>query len=198
MRAHRARNILLADAPVGNYAIMLLASTTFMLQFVYDGNQQYLTGLILQDWSFKAIVGHMWLHAGLAHIVSNLVILWIFGRRVCLKIGSANYILAYLFVGLASGIVHIIYDGRPAIGASGAIMGILGMHVVLCFDRFSLLGPWIIMVWYLLNLTVGILDASATAYFAHVGGFLSGTILAFSLVLLNVVKPEERPAPALP
>jgi hypothetical protein len=63
MRAHPTRNISLPDVPVGNYAIMLLVSATFMLQFVYDGNQQYLTGLILQDWSFKAIVGHMWLHA---------------------------------------------------------------------------------------------------------------------------------------
>ena len=188
----------LPDAPVGNYAIMLLASTTFMLQFLYDGNQQYLTGLILQNWSFTGIVGHMWLHAGLAHIISNLVILWIFGRQVCLRIGSANYILSYLFVGLTSGAIHIIYDGRPAIGASGAIMGILGMHVVLCFDGFSLLGPWIILVWYLLNLTVGVLGASATAYFAHIGGFLSGTILASSLVLLNVVKPEEDAVPALP
>lgn len=182
--------------PLGNYIIILLASVTFLLQFTFDYNQEYLTGLILQDWSFTAIIGHMWLHTGLIHIISNIVILWIFGRHVCRKMGNANYILAYIAVGLASAMIHIIYDGRPAIGASGAIMGILGMHVVLCFKRFSMAGPWIVLVWYLLNVTVGILKSTPTAYLAHAGGFVSGIILASSLVILNIVEQEE-PAPAV-
>ena len=197
MRISAAKNTPPSKVPLGNYTLMLLASLTFMLQFLYDSNQQYLRGLILQDWSFTAIVGHMWLHAGLVHIISNLIILWIFGRHVCLRIGNANYILAYLCVGWVSAVVHVVYDGRPAIGASGAIMGILGMHVVLCFWRFGFLGPWIILVWYMLNLTVGALEATPTAYFAHAGGFLGGIILAASLVLLNVVARERQPAGAI-
>ena len=185
------------DVPFGNYALMLLASTTFMLQFLFDGKQQYLSGLILQDWSFFGIVGHLWLHTGLIHITSNLVVLWIFGRHVCRRMGNANYILAYFVVGLASAVVHIAYDGRPAIGASGAIMGILGLHVVLCFNRFGPLGPWIVLVWYLLDMTAGTLQATPTAHMAHVGGFLGGIILAWLLVILNVVEREEQPVPAL-
>jgi len=176
---------------------MLLASTTFMLQFLFDGKQQYLSGLILQDWSFLGIAGHLWLHTGLIHVTSNLVVLWIFGWHVCRRMGNANYILAYFIVGLASAVVHIVYDGRPAIGASGAIMGILGLHVVLCFNRFGVLGPWIILVWYLLNIAGGVFQATPTAYMAHVGGFLAGIILAWSLIFLNVVEPEEQPIPAL-
>ncbi|MBN2136301.1 MAG: rhomboid family intramembrane serine protease [Sedimentisphaerales bacterium] len=193
---HNPRKSEAAEMPLGNYIIILLASVTFLLQFTFDYNQEYLTGLILQDWSFTAIIGHMWLHTGLIHIISNIVILWIFGRHVCRKMGNANYILAYIAVGLASAMIHIIYDGRPAIGASGAIMGILGMHVVLCFKRFSMAGPWIVLVWYLLNVTVGILKSTPTAYLAHAGGFVSGIILASSLVILNIVEQEE-PAPAV-
>jgi membrane associated rhomboid family serine protease len=192
------RTITLPNVPTGNYIIMLLASVTFMLQFVFDSNQQYLRGLILEHWSLAGVIGHMWLHVGTIHIVSNLVILWIFGRHVCRRIGSANYILAYVAVGLASAVVHIVYDGRPTIGASGAIMGILGLHVVLCFEHFSPLGPWLILVWYLLNLTVGVLDASAAAHFAHIGGFLSGAALAGCIVLWGVLRPEESAAPVLP
>ena len=168
------------DVPLGNYALMLLASTTFMLQFLFDSKQQYLSGLILQDWSFFGIVGHLWLHTGLIHITSNLIVLWIFGRHVCRRMGNANYILAYFVVGLTSAVVHIAYDGRPAIGASGAIMGILGLHVVLCFDRFGVLGPWIVLVWYLLNITAGTVGATPTAHMAHVGGFLGGVFSARS------------------
>ncbi len=185
------------DVPLGNYALMLLASTTFMLQFLFDSRQQYLSGLILQDWSFLGIVGHLWLHTGLLHVTSNLVVLWVFGRHVCRRMGSANYILAYFVVGLASAVAHIIYDGRPAIGASGAIMGILGLHVVLCFNRFGVLGPWIILVWYLLNIAGGALQATPMAYMAHVGGFLGGIFLAWTLVILNVVEREDQPIPAL-
>ncbi|MBN2270958.1 MAG: rhomboid family intramembrane serine protease [Sedimentisphaerales bacterium] len=197
MRIIHGRTTSPQDVPFGNCVLMLLASTTFMLQFLFDDKQQYLSGLILQNWSFLGIVGHLWLHTGLIHITSNLVVLWIFGRHVCQRMGNANYILAYFIVGLASAAVHIVYDGRPAIGASGAIMGILGLYVVLCFKRFGVLGPWIILVWYLLNVAGGVLQATPAAHMAHVGGFLGGIILAWSLVILNVVEREEQPVPVL-
>jgi len=184
-----------ADIPVGNYIVMVLASLTFMIQFLYDSNHEYLNGLVLEHWSLTAIFGHMWLHTGLVHIIYNLIVLWVFGRYVCLRIGNAHYIFAYLLVGFASAVVHMSYDGRPAIGASGAIMGILGIHVVLCFDRLSQLGPWIILVWFLLNLTAGVVSSSATAYLAHVGGFLGGIVLAALLVVLKIIRYDSQAAP---
>jgi membrane associated rhomboid family serine protease len=76
-----------------------------------------------------------------AHIVGNLITLWIFGRHVSLKISDASYVLSFIVLGMAAAAVHVCYDGRPTIGASGAIMGVLGMHVVLCFRKFGVLGP---------------------------------------------------------
>jgi len=181
--------------PLGNYIIMLVASIFFMIQFNFDPDQRYLGGLILEGWSLPAMAGYLWLHTGVVHIISNLVTLWIFGRHVCRRMGTLNYIIAYLFAGFTSAIFHIMLDGRPAIGASGAIMGILGLHVVLCFNRFGALGPWLVLAWYLANLIAGLLEATPTAHMAHIGGFFGGILLAGLLVLFKVVEPEKKPEP---
>jgi rhomboid protease GluP len=141
------------------------------------------------------MAGYLWLHTGMVHIVSNLVTLWIFGRYVCRRMGTVNYVLAYLFAGFTSAVFHIMFDGRPAIGASGAIMGILGLHVVLCFNRFGALGPWLVLGWYLANMIAGVFEATPTAHMAHIGGFLGGILLAGLLVLFKVVEPEKQPEP---
>ena len=171
---------------------MALVAVSFVIQFFYDSGREYLNGLILDDFSVQAILGHMWLHANLPHVAWNLLTLFIFGRHVCRKLGSANYILTYFSVGVLSAFVHVTYDGRPAIGSSGAIMGVLGMHVVLCFKRFGFFGPWIVLIWFLLSLTAGFVGVLPTAHFAHVGGFLAGLILA-PLISLTGLTTQSLP-----
>jgi membrane associated rhomboid family serine protease len=163
----------------------------FAIQINCDPKQQYLNGLILERVSFSAVLGYMWLHMSGVHIVGNLIALWIFGRYVSLKIGNANYLLSYVCLGIAAAAVHVLYDGRPTIGASGAIMGILGMHVVLCFKRFGVLGPWLVLAWFVLNLSAGIIGGYPTTYMAHVGGFLGGMLLANVFILLNIVECSD-------
>lgn len=194
MRVSFKKSISLPGLPIGNYLVMVLVALVFAIQFTYDSGQQYLNGMILECWSIEAIFGHMWLHTSVMHTVWNLITLWVFGRYVCLRIGNAAYPFAYVFAGVASAIVHIIYDGRPAIGASGAVMGVLGMHVVLCFGRLGRLGPWIILVWFLLNLTAGVIGSLPIAYLAHVGGFLGGIVLAGFLVCFRIVEREKTDA----
>jgi membrane associated rhomboid family serine protease len=177
--------------PVGTYLVLLLAAVIFILQFGFDPNRQYLNGLILHSYSTSAILGHMWLHTGLAHILESLILLWIFGRDVCLKIGNANFFLAYVLLGIVAAIVHCAYDGRDAIGASGAVMGILGMYVVLCFNRLSSAGPWIILIWFLLSLTCGIATLTPIAHIDHCAGFIGGIVFANILVFFGIAKRDE-------
>ena len=191
MRTSINDDISVGRMPIGNYIVIVLAVITFAVQFTYDYKQQYLSGLILKSWSASALASHMWLHASVLHIFCNIVFLWVFGRDVCLKIGNAYYPIVYFILGLFSGIVHIFYDGRPAIGASGAIFGILGMYLVLCFRHFSSAGPWIILIWFLLNLAGGVTGYLPTAYYSHLGGFLAGIILASFLVWLNVAERND-------
>jgi len=163
---------------LGNYAVMLAATCAFAVQMLFDPGANYLSGFVLQKWSVAGLFGHMWLHMTMVHLVGNLITLWVFGRYVCPKLGDVPYALAYITAGLGAGIVHIAYDGRPVIGASGAIMGILGIYVVLCFDQFGRSGPWLILVWFLATLAAAILGGSPAAYMTHIGGFLSGMALA--------------------
>jgi len=177
--------------PAGNYTVMLLATVTFAIQMAGDPRQQCLNGLILDHLSFRALLGHMWLHMSGIHVVGNLLTLWIFGRHVSLKIGNAAYPLVYVALGFAAAAVHMFYDGRPTIGASGAIMGVLGLHVVLCFRRLSPAGPWLVLIWFLLNLTAAIIGNYPTTYVAHVGGFVAGILMANALIVLKVAKCDE-------
>lgn len=121
----------------------------------------------------------------------NLITLWIFGRYVSLKISDASYVLSFILLGIGAATVHLYYDGRPTIGASGAIMGVLGMHVVLCYRQFGVLGPWLILIWFLLNLTAGIIGGYPTTYMAHAGGFLAGMFLATLLVIFKVAECDD-------
>ena len=182
--------------PLGNYAIMTVTACIFAVQMILDPGARYLSGLILDRWSMPGLLGHMWLHMTAVHLVGNLVFLWVFGYYVCPRLGGAKYVLAYMGTGIVAGFVHLMYDGRPAIGASGAIMGILGMYVVLCFRQLSSLGPWLILAWFLATLSAGMLGHFPAAYMAHVGGFLSGMVLAFCLLIFRIAD-SDRTDPAL-
>lgn len=84
----------------------------------------------LDGWELKGIFGHMWLHAGFFHIAGNLLFLWVFGNAVCSKVGNFTYLLFYLCVGVFAAAAHLVFSGGTAIGASGAINGIVGMFLI--------------------------------------------------------------------
>jgi len=174
--------------PAGNYAVMLVATCAFAVQMLLDPGARYLSGLVLEKWSLPGLLGHIWLHMTMVHLVGNLVTLWIFGRYVCRLLGNVPYALAYVIFGMTAGMVHIVCDGRPVIGASGAIMGIFGMHVVICFRQFGRLGPWLVLAWFLATLGAGIVGGFPEAYLDHAGGFLCGMLLALCLVIFRMVK----------
>jgi membrane associated rhomboid family serine protease len=177
--------------PICNYAIILAMTCAFAVQMLLDPGAQYLKGLVLTTWSVPGLFGHMWLHMTAAHLVGNLVTLWIFGYGVCPRIGARTYGIAYVTAGLGAGLVHLMYDGRPVIGASGAIMGILGMYVVLCYSQFGRLGPWLILTWFLATLGAAIIGDLNAAYVAHIGGFLSGMLVAVCLTVCGIGTANE-------
>ena len=171
--------------PSGNYITMLLMSVVFALQFLGDPHQIYLSGFILKKVSINALLVHFWLHKDLVHIASNLVLLAVFGRHACIKIGDAKYILIYFVLGFTSAIAHVLLDGGPVIGASGAISGVLGLAVVLSWRKFSPLGPWLIFIWVAVSVTAAIAGGSPNAHVVHIAGFITGMILAITLIIFN-------------
>ncbi len=145
--------------------------------------------------AFFPLLTSMFLHSGLAHIGGNMLFLWIFGDNIEDYFGHVTYLLFYLVCGIGAGLLHILFNLHstlPALGASGAISGVMGAYMLL-FPRERILTlvfiflvpiPAVIILgyWFLLQFLAGIsaLGAGASggvAWWAHVGGFLLGMLL---------------------
>ena len=90
---------------------------------------------------YVSLISSIFLHGGLMHLGGNMLFLWIFGDNIELKFGRAKYIAIYLVWGVLAGLIHIMGDTTsaiPAVGASGAISGILGAYLVI-FPRTKIL-----------------------------------------------------------
>jgi membrane associated rhomboid family serine protease len=138
----------------------------------------------------------MFLHSGFAHILGNMLFLWIFGDNVEDYFGHVAYLFFYLGCGIGSGLLHIFFNfhsSLPALGASGAISGVMGAYVML-YPRAQILTlvfifliplPAVLILggWFLMQFlsAVGTLGSTTTsggvAWWAHVGGFLMGVFI---------------------
>lgn len=157
-------------------------------------------GVLLNGCAIPLITS-MFLHGGWLHIIGNMWILFIFGDNVEDRMGSIPYFFFYMLCGLVSGITQAFIAPAsqvPAIGASGAIAGVLaaymvfypGARVVTFVPLFIL--PWFInipavifiAIWFLLQFfsgvaALGVATSGGVAYWAHVGGFICGLVLVW-------------------
>ncbi len=151
----------------------------------------------------------MFLHADFFHIGGNMLYLWIFGDNIEDQTGHIGYILFYMASGAAASLAHMASDPSstvPAIGASGAISGVLGAYIIrfpharvraiLFIGRFGQLIrlPAYILIgfWFILQLFYTLLGISTgVAYFAHIGGFIAGLLFAYLI-------PRKKPKPWQP
>jgi membrane associated rhomboid family serine protease len=147
----------------------------------------------------------MFLHGGLMHLFGNMLFLWIYGNNVEFRLGPLLYLLAYLATGFAAGFGDILLrpgSNIPAVGASGAISGVLGMYLIwfphnrvrmllllptFAVRPFELPAP-VVLLFYIFaeNLLPALLaggGASGVAYGAHIGGFSAGVALAIMVSL---------------
>ena len=139
----------------------------------------------------------MFLHGGWAHLLGNMLYLWIFGDNIEDRLGSGRFLIFYLLAGLLATAVQVaINPGSrvPNIGASGAIAGVLGGYLIL-FPRTRILTlvfrfitevPAVIVLgsWFVYQFFFGVASLSTmdmqiggVAFFAHVGGFVAGMVL---------------------
>lgn len=143
----------------------------------------------------------MFLHGGWEHLLGNALFLWVFGNNIEDMMGAPRFALFYVLCGLAAGAAHVLADPAspvPAVGASGAISGVMGAYFVLfprvrvrmlfifvIFFRVIPLPAWLVLLWWLaLQVLIGLPQlagvgdlAGGVAVWAHVGGFLAGAVL---------------------
>lgn len=198
--------------PVTNYTILALnIGIFFVFYFSYDYEkivQQF--GLIPLSSQPITFVTSMFLHGGILHLFGNMLYLWICGDNVEDRLGHFGFLLLYLASGIAASLTHIQMTSMsevPCIGASGAISGILGAYVALfpknkikfwylfwfyLFFRmgtFTLASIWAISLWFLEQLLLGYFSHTVgVAYWAHIGGFVFGLVIAVLLRLYRLVR----------
>ncbi len=154
---------------------------------------------------WATLVSSMFLHGGWLHLISNLWFLWVFGNNVEDSMGHLRFVAFYLICGVAAVLAQVVaMPGAlvPTVGASGAISGVMGayllyyprvrIHTLFVFIIFFRVIP--VQAWFILVLWFGIQvlsgyaapvgDGGGVAFWAHVGGFIAGLVLA---------KPFENP-----
>jgi membrane associated rhomboid family serine protease len=141
----------------------------------------------------------MFMHAGWFHLLGNMLFLYIFGDNVEDTFGHGGYLIFYIVSGMTAALAQILatvlFQGDLTvgiIGASGAISGVLGAYLVLYpkarivalvgylilpLPAIIFLGFWFVMQW-----AYGLFDPlGGVAYFAHIGGFITGMFLGLTV-----------------
>jgi len=141
----------------------------------------------------------MFMHGGILHLGGNMLYLWIFGNNIEDRLGHVRFIIFYLLCGVIAAYSHAFAEPlsqTPMIGASGAVAGILGaylllfpharIHTLVFFGFFIniirlpailVIGFWIILQFVNGILSKGFAGQGGVAWFAHVGGFITGFLL---------------------
>ena len=155
-------------------------------------------------WLLVTLLTSQFLHGGPVHLGSNMLYLWIFADNVEDRLGPVRFLLLYLGSGIAAAAAQILMtpsSSVPMVGASGAIAGILGAYLLsfpaarivtlvplgLYWDTveipaFVFLGFWFVLQWFSGVASIGqVADVGGVAFWAHIGGFVSGMIGAVAL-----------------
>ncbi|MGV8107378.1 MAG: rhomboid family intramembrane serine protease [Nitrososphaerota archaeon] len=210
-------NQRLHGRPYVTYLLIAINAIIFLAEVIVTANfsDRAATNALLQTYGaipnkvlggdIFSVISSMFLHGGIAHLIGNMLFLFVFGDNIEDKFGRIKYILFYIAWGIAAAYAHSFYavstgGGEiPAIGASGAISGVLGAYLVL-FPRakiFTIIAAFFITTvripaiayipfWFVMQVIFGLLNPlGGVAYLAHIGGFLAGVLTGY--VLKNVI-----------
>jgi membrane associated rhomboid family serine protease len=203
-------------APMVNYVLIAINILVFVFLQGMGGNEKFtyaystvpaeiLTGRdiatgVLEPTPipvYLTLISSMFMHGGWAHLLGNMLFLWVFGDNIENRIGHSRYLIFYFVCGIIASLAHVFISGAsseiPSLGASGAISGVMGGYLLLFPSRrvrvlmgrgvgevpaFVALGIWI--VFQVIN-GMGLLGGEQTgggvAYAAHIGGFVAGLLL---------------------
>jgi membrane associated rhomboid family serine protease len=173
----RVRSMVSSGAPVATYAIMAVSVLVWLVQQVagsaVTNELAFFAPLTLSEpWR---LITTMFVHGSFFHILFNMWSVYVFGSMLERQLGRVRYLALYFVSGIAGSVaVSLIAPGTPAIGASGAIFGLLGAFFVI--ER-SLGGRGVqILVLVALNLAIGFF-VPGIAWQAHVGGVIVGAVI---------------------
>lgn len=192
------------STPIVTYTLIILNILFFLAELAGGEN-------FIMNWAFiperfsanplgdsPTLFTAMFMHAGLFHLATNMLYLWIFGDNVEDSLGKPKYLFLYILSGLAASFAQYTvfpHSNVPNVGASGAIAGVLGAYIlffpghnvtVLVGQMITQMSSFIVIgLWFFLQFVSGVgtlysaQDTGGVAYMAHIGGFLAGLAVAF-------------------
>jgi membrane associated rhomboid family serine protease len=153
--------------------------------------------------AFLPIVTSMFLHGGWLHLLGNMLFLWVFGGAVEEAFGHIQYLIFYFISGVGAATAHVIFNlgsTVPSVGASGAISGVMGAFIILYprarvttlipalllfftirIPAVLMLGYWFFLQFFSWVASLGMPNQGGVAWWAHIGGFLLGALIAVVL-----------------
>src|SRR6187551_1195555 len=202
-------------APLVNYVLIAINVLVFVFLQGMGGNEKFtyafstvpaeiLTGNdivtgVLEPTPipvYFTLITSMFMHGGWAHLLGNMLFLWVFGDNIENRVGHSRYLIFYLLCGIIASLSHVFISGAseiPSLGASGAISGVMGGYLLLFPSRrvrvwmgrgigevpaYVALGIWIVLQVIMgMGLLGGEQTGGGVAYAAHIGGFAAGLLL---------------------
>ncbi len=146
---------------------------------------------VLVNHEYYRLFTAMFVHLGLTHLFSNMIVLIALGARVENLVGKTMMIISYTFTGIAASIVSIVFSGNDytySAGASGAVFGLIGIMITFAVfnkGRISDLSLWNLAVLSILTIINGYVSNENIDNAAHVGGLIAGLLIGLFIVLIN-------------
>ena len=191
--------------PVITISLIVINVLIFLFQVSLSERGQeafvYAFGLVPAYFSFATVFTSMFVHGGFAHLIGNMLFLWIFGDNVEDRLGHGRYLMFYFLCGFLAALSQLFLDPDstvPMVGASGAIAGVMGAYLVLYpHSRVLMLFPFPVFLfelpatiflgmWFFVQFLNGIGQlpvfqqdqiSGGVAFWAHVMGFITGLVL---------------------
>lgn len=192
-------NVEVEAKPVANQFIIFL---TILIYFSVEKGIGLFDTFVL-DGVNPTLITHALMHAGWGHLLGNMFYLWLFGNAICSRLGNASYPAIYLTLAATAGIAHMLFNDNGAVGASGAVNGIIGLYLyfypttrIHCIwlvwwafgKKFRIPALFLILFWFVKDFLGAIWGTQAIAYEAHLGGLIAGVFLGWILDSNNWVK----------
>ncbi len=213
--------------PYVNYAL-IIANTVVFFYFFLQGDRVFRWALVnygmipvyvLTGRKLHTLLTSMFMHGDMLHLVGNMLYLFIFGDNVEDAFGHLGYLAFYILCGIAASFIHIISlflmppelfqlaIRVPAVGASGAISGVLGAYFLLyprarirtlvtyyVITVVSIPAYYYIGFWFIYQLLMGVFALAlplGVAFWAHIGGFVAGLVITKVLGIRPPVKKRR-------
>ena len=187
---------------IANAVVLLLLLTIFTSPALVEALRFAPGEVLRRPWTF---VTYMFVHAGLLHLLGNMLMLFVFGPPVEHRLGGRAFILYYLYCGIGAAVLSLALSGimssAPFVGASGAVLGVGVAYAMLWPDAELLVFPlptpvkartFIVVVIGLDIVFSQVTPRDGIAHLAHVGGAAFG-YLFFRLQALSRRSPHPPP-----